>query len=347
MKSVTFLIGNGFDLNLGLKTRYVDMYEGYVNSPSADTDIAKFKELLAADAPGYETWGDFEMAMARHACNFESVDSFVKCVRDFRRYLSEYLMEQNAQFQQICENTSEGSKICVEEFNNSLQRFYRGQTPNVINAVQQSLASINGLKYNFIVFNYTTVLDYIAGARRARGGSNNIEITHIHGRIGTDVVLGIDNVNQFNDIPFAVTKKLERTFIKPSFNQAYDDARLKRAIEMIEESDVICVYGMALGESDKMWIDQLIKWLKSDESNHLIYFSYSEKDYRRSYPDEIMDEEDDLKIQLLTRVCDEPSDIQQIIDRIHIPLGHSIFNFTKKLQNPPPTIKTMGSMTSV
>ena len=28
--SVTFILGNGFDLSLGLKTRYADVYEEYV-----------------------------------------------------------------------------------------------------------------------------------------------------------------------------------------------------------------------------------------------------------------------------------------------------------------------------
>ena len=346
MKHVTFLIGNGFDLNLGLKTRYVDMYEGYVNSPSADSDIAKFKELLIADAPGYETWGDFEMAMARHAKAFDNANSFVMCIRDFRRYLSTYLMKQNTHFQELFANTSDGAKICVDEFNNSLRRFYREQTPNVTNAIQQSLASINGVGYNFIIFNYTTILDQIVGARRARGGAD-VDLVHIHGRLGTDVVLGVDNSDQVKDAPFIITPQMERTFVKPAFNQSYDNARLERAVEMIDDSNVVCVYGMALGESDKMWRDMLVAWLKGDEEHHLVYYAYSEKDYSRSYPDEIMDDEDELKQQLLTRMCDDMSVVKQIIGRVHIPIGHSIFDFTQKLKNPPPSPKTIGSMKSM
>lgn len=346
MKHVTFLIGNGFDLNLGLKTRYVDMYEDYINSPSDTQDVEKLKSLLRADSPGYETWGDFEMAMARHAKAFDNASSFVACVRDFRRYLSAYLMKQNAQFQELFANTSEGAKICVDEFNDSLRRFYREQTPNVTNAIQQSLASINGVSYNFIVFNYTTILDQVVGARRARGGTG-IDLVHIHGRLGTDIVLGVDNTDQLKETPFTATPQVMRTFIKPMFNQSYDNARLKRAIEMIGESNVVCIYGMALGESDKMWRDLLVEWLKSDEDHHLVYYAYSEKDYSRSYPDEIMDDEDELKQQLLGRMSDDFSVVQQIIDRVHIPIGHRIFNFTQKLQSPPPSPKTMGSMKSM
>ena len=29
--STLFLIGNGFDVNCGMKTKYTDVYEGYIN----------------------------------------------------------------------------------------------------------------------------------------------------------------------------------------------------------------------------------------------------------------------------------------------------------------------------
>ena len=346
-KSVTFLIGNGFDLNLGLKTRYVDMYKDYIYSPSNNQDIAKFKDLLNADAPGYETWSDFEMAMARHAKSFDNPNSFVVCARDFRRYLSEYLQKQNAQFQKLYKGTSDSAPICINEFNNSLLRFYQNQTPNVTNAIQESLASINGVRYNFIIYNYTTILDQVVDARLAWGPPIDVDLIHIHGRIGKDIALGVDNTYQLKNTPFIITPQLERAFVKPSFNHSYDSARVERAIDMIDESSVICIYGMALGESDKMWRDLLIDWLKVDIAHHLVYYSYSEKDYSRSYPDEIMDDEDELKQQLLTRICDDVTLVPEIIGRVHIPIGQSIFNFKQMLQTPPPLPKTMGSLKSM
>ncbi len=46
---VTFLIGNGFDLNLGLDTRYEDFYPHYLEDGRFHTDdpeILQFKEAL-------------------------------------------------------------------------------------------------------------------------------------------------------------------------------------------------------------------------------------------------------------------------------------------------------------
>lgn len=39
---ITFIIGNGFDLNLGMKTRYRDVYDSYVTSPSKSEVIGVF-----------------------------------------------------------------------------------------------------------------------------------------------------------------------------------------------------------------------------------------------------------------------------------------------------------------
>ena len=256
-------------------------------------------------------------------------------------------MGENSKFMELYESTSDAAKICTDEFDNSLRRFFCGQTPNVTNVIQKSLSSLNGVQYSFVVFNYTTVLDYIIGARRARNGSPNIDVVHIHGRIGSDVVLGVDNIDQLEKMSYSITNKLERTFIKPYFNQSYDNARLEKAIDMVVESNVICVYGMALGESDRMWIDALVQWLKADEENHLVYYAYSEKDYSGIYPDEVMDDEDELKMQLLNRICKDASDVPAIINRVHIPIGQSLFNFLQKLQNPPAFPRTMGSMKSM
>ena len=81
--NITFIIGNGFDLNLGMSTKYSDMYEEYVKSPSSSETIQKFKNELAARTP-YDKWTDFEMGMADYAKSFSSEKELTECVRDFK-----------------------------------------------------------------------------------------------------------------------------------------------------------------------------------------------------------------------------------------------------------------------
>lgn len=44
-----FLIGNGFDVNCGMKTRYTDVYNGYVKEETATKNLQRFKETISGD----------------------------------------------------------------------------------------------------------------------------------------------------------------------------------------------------------------------------------------------------------------------------------------------------------
>ena len=63
--NVTFLIGNGFDLGIGLKTAYSDFYNVYCKSDSNDSlAVKKFKSEIQGN---YENWSDFEAAFGEYA----------------------------------------------------------------------------------------------------------------------------------------------------------------------------------------------------------------------------------------------------------------------------------------
>ena len=92
---VTFLIGNGFDLNLGMKTRYTDMYDSYIKSESKSTVIYKFKKDLQKEEHNhYQNWSDFEMGMAKYAKNFNNENELIECVSDFKAFLESYLAQE-------------------------------------------------------------------------------------------------------------------------------------------------------------------------------------------------------------------------------------------------------------
>ena len=44
--NITFMIGNGFDLNIGLKTRYKDFILEYLKIDTKDDMLKKFKKIL-------------------------------------------------------------------------------------------------------------------------------------------------------------------------------------------------------------------------------------------------------------------------------------------------------------
>lgn len=147
---------------------------------------------------------------------------------------------------------------------------------------------------------------------------------HIHGQVLLDIVLGVDNPMQLSELPYVLSRKGKRAFIKPFFNEQYDEERVQLAQQMIAESTIICTYGFSMGETDKMWTDRLIQWLESDKRHHLIIFQYDTASYNECNFDEMMDVEDEKKALLAMRLGIRN---ERLKNQIHIPIGHDIFNF--------------------
>ena len=73
--NITYLIGNGFDIKLGLRNRYIDFYKSYVATPSmSDPQVVKTfkaeinnfikKELNKEDTA--IDWRDLEVALGKY-----------------------------------------------------------------------------------------------------------------------------------------------------------------------------------------------------------------------------------------------------------------------------------------
>ena len=321
---VTFILGNGFDLHLGMKTSYNDMYEGYIKSPSATPVIEVFKKELSQREP-YGRWADFEMGMAEYAQTLSSEDELIECLRDFKNYMVLHLNSENQRMMSLIQDDAYIVEIS-NELNRSFNKFHDKFVPNVRNQLERI---INGglAQYNVITFNYTTVLDAMMRVRNRHTSVTMDSPIHIHGSLGRDVVLGIDNLEQFHANEFSLSKKGQRAFVKTYFNEVFDKERVSKTQEIIRNSDVIITYGFSMGESDKTWTDLIVEWLYSDLNHHLIVFKHDKKSYGLHNFDELMDVEETKKEKLMTQLGIKDD---SIFDQIHIPVGFDIFNFEFK-----------------
>ena len=159
------------------------------------------------------------------------------------------------------------------------------------------------------------------------------DIINIHGTLGNDVVLGVDNEAQLNHIQFDLSKRGKRAFLKPFFNDEFDKRRAEEAERIIKSSNIICVYGMSLGDSDLTWRKMIKEWLQGNPAHHLFYFCYSASKISQRSFDELMDREEDEKIKLLVRFSIENGLDNPISNQIHIPIGVNIFNIQRTITN--------------
>ena len=332
--NITFLIGNGFDLSLGLKTRYQDMYKEYVNTASADNEIREFKELLRSDEmKGYNLWSDFEIGMGKASLLFKSPSQYLKCIRDFKTFVAAYLYRQDKAFDDALKRNKELFEKITSE---TICSFYKNYTVTISDRLFLSLDLDN--ECNFISFNYTYAFDNIIKCCNAEpkiSGYKNLKLNrvlHIHGTRDNEIVMGVDNKDQILNKSFTNDKKILRAFVKPYFNDVYDSGRINNAEKIIKSSRIILIFGMSLGESDGIWIQNLKSWLMEDSRNQLIYYSYPPIKCNKAIIDEGLDAEDDEKIKLQKKLLFSDEDLEKVYDQIHIPINHTAFDYQNQLE---------------
>jgi len=323
--STLFLIGNGFDLNCGLKTRYTDMYNGYILSESKSVIIKSFKESISGD---HQLWSDFELAIADYARNLNNELEIIECISDFSVYMREYLLNEQALFFETIKKNDTISLI-LNEMKLSLQSYYTGITHNLDSELgQRNPGSLENIK--FATFNYTKVIDKVVELYTRNTKYARDKVLHIHGKVEEDPVLGLDNIEQFR-IPYNLTEKGKRHLIKPVFNEIYDKNRVDELYSMIHNSDVIVAYGLSLGETDITWRNEIIQWLLKATFHHFIFYDYtlSSKEYRTI--NDRLDLEEDAKNELFAK-WDISDENNSLINQIHIPCGKNIFNIQRAIE---------------
>ncbi len=281
--NITFFIGNGFDINLGLKTRYSDFYGYFVKNASNDNMIRKW---LEEDGQNISLWSDLESALGQKVekVNNDTLDKFNNDKIELDRLLLDYLEGEQQQL------SFENKEEIATEMERSLQRY----TDNLSEADEDSIKSTcekfksEKVKYCFVCFNYTDTLDKVINITKsvkpvvtthASGGVTVKDaigdLVHIHGRLIEGMILGVNDKDQINNEELANNDNLLDTFVKERANEFIGQRRVDHVKDILKQSHVVCIFGMSMGRTDKMWWIEIINWLKANESNKVIICDFS------------------------------------------------------------------------
>ena len=305
--NVTFLIGNGFDLGLGLKTSYRDFLEYYKKLPSSSALIKKFKDNIAEND---STWADTEIAFGQYCSNFSTREEYEECHDDIIKCLSKYLSIQEKNFV-----IDESIKRDVANFlYNDLTRFHkkyleRKEKDSISNKWPLKNEEIKQreekeyfsnifpsenekLNYSFLNFNYTQTFDkclfemvnlYSDPYRFERDyelnfyGKDTFEIEdmlHVHGVVNNALIFGVNDASQIAHASSSLRDNFCADLIKGDTSRNLDDGIFDYSCKAINESDIICVMGMSIGASDANWWERIIERMKNNKNVHLIVFYY-------------------------------------------------------------------------
>ena len=234
------VLGNGFDLDLGYRTKYSD----FVNSsywpfkeknlssigvPNLQNYIYDFTDNNK-DELGKVRWIDIEQLLKNYAISKNNKDSFN----------TEIVKNDEACYQQLVNSFADYLKN--ELLNCSLQTILK-PSRNLIEAISRSSKKWKGYSFNYT--DSRAIIDFLLESTDAK--FRDLPFTHLHGQIdihGKDdtLILGIDD---------SISIPTEYKFLRKSWNPNYESHKLDE--DLLQAEHIVC-FGWSFGEIDRDYL---------------------------------------------------------------------------------------------
>lgn len=279
------MIGNGFDRNLGLKTTYSDFIDWYKNTPAKTKTLEDFRKNINENE---KLWSAAEEELGRYTAEFDvgAGAAFYECHKDICEHLAEYLKGQQSEvdYQAIIDEI----ESAFSQLETITEPFHT-QEKVVLDEVFSDCRNEN-VVFNFITYNYTDTLDKCLELVRKKPGLLGTHkfgtithnhtigtIHHVHGTVNAQMVFGVNDRSQimkpeifnceFGDL-------YEENLIKQQANQGYQENTDKKAKDLLNTSQMLYIYGMSIGSTDKLWWERVCAWLAGSSNRHVVLFCY-------------------------------------------------------------------------
>lgn len=253
------IIGNGFDLNLGLKTSYRDFLASNEFKEIINDEVNTGRNYIKkhiVNKYNLEKWVDIELELTNFSKDNGSFiiqnkkDDLV--FEDFKE-IKQALLHYLCNIDYTIDETSLAYKL-IEKFCSK-----NGRMPNY--------------SFSILNFNYTNVAENLI-----RSLNYNADIHYIHGSLKeNDIVFGVEDNADIID---------EFSFLKKSCSQAFNNKNVYIE-DVLETTRSIIFFGFSLGKTDHTYFKDFFinrtKELRNRKGNlekyNLTFYYYGEKDY--------------------------------------------------------------------
>ena len=281
--NITHIIGNGFDINQGIPTSYAHFYEYYLqlvpeaNEPEIVSQfrINMYNDLLENKS---ELWSDMELALGAVTKNYNSASDYEAVYMDVYRHLMVYI-------DYAYKHSS------VSQFANPSQTLYLDLTKpwlhlvkSDIEAVEKTFKRITDNHVKILSFNYTDTFNRLSDIGMKSNAILGMDAhttyrfdgcTQIHHAISSkDIILGVDNPSQIANSELANEEIVRNLLVKPQTNQGLGTLVDRDSRDAIAKSDIISIYGVSLGATDKSWWEEIGKRIKTNLDVIILFFPF-------------------------------------------------------------------------
>lgn len=319
--NLLYILGNGFDLNLGLKTGYQDFYDYYKNVVNEDPDVVAMKKSI--EGGRYSTWSDLEVGLGQYTKQVSDPVVFTKCLMDIKQCLIQFLRikyearRYNLDYKKIVNDLSRPETYLDEHTANSYSSFCRSR----------GVGFTDRLRIDVVSFNYTDTFEDIV---------NNhygliTRVLHIHGQLTDSIVMGVSDMEQVSNVTFHGDRDIREEFIKPDFNDACLNARNSSFESLIDSADIIVLFGSSLGATDRKWWRLIGKrMLRRDDLAAILYFPYDSNKDTKLHPNYRRRWTEGYQKELLKTFEIPESESADVLKRVFIGINTSIFALPMK-----------------
>lgn len=321
---VLFIIGNGFDINLGMKTQYCDFYKYYQVQETKNELIKTLKKNIAKNL---NNWSDLERELGRYTKYINSTSEFDEIFENLLDNLAIYLqnIESKYDFKKIDKTRflkylSAPEKYLLPADEIKITKFKNGQS--------------HPIHINIISFNYTYSIEKIINQNLNENkidiynnGSTFLnKIEHIHGYTDNRMVMGVNDSSQISNTLFHNNQDVLDAIIKSNCNQVQKHNVDSLCKQLINTSDIICIFGSSIGDTDKIWWQTIGNQLKNN-CRLIIFSKHKEISPRKAYLKSRIERD---TINLFLEKTDLTEEEKKIIkEKIFVVINSNIFNFSK------------------
>lgn len=314
--NILYIIGNGFDMNLGLKTGYQDFYDYYIAQKSTSEAVSRLKDYLKKER--YHIWADLEMGMGQYTTQVGSVKEFEDVCHDLSFSLRKYLKDVQTSFTAQPSDTHR-----LYEYLSTPQS---GLLEGNVRALNSFLSDGSSIIINVISFNYTDTFERLSAYKGKAVNMDGIgslrSVRHIHLSLkDTDVILGVNDESQIANKDFIVPEVFDLV-VKPHINQQLGTLVDNECRSLIRDADLICLFGVSIGDTDKCWWQEIGNNMLGTKKR-LVYYVYDSD--APQFNNQLIGKRRDNLMRLLQQ-CNLPLEDKNVLNRVFVGYRTNFFS---------------------
>ncbi len=345
---IAVLVGNGFDLSLGLETspdaflaefvkENVHREDASDNRSAADSHPGeRLAKTIAVE--GLKAWSAYEEKIGEYSKEYslENVEDYFDEIDALQQFLTVWLSGEDERITE--EFIKKNAGPCLK----SLAKFQDALPVRQKEAISALYAAHKSedRAFDILCFNYTSALrrmyDSLGGEGAALAGlSGNRAVRlgkfiYVHDSLKGVPVTGVNDVEQIANPDIAGDSRACSLLIKGEIQSSVlhknDDSL---GLSIIATAKLIVVFGMSFGKCDRRWWEKVLGRMRADKEVLLVLYVFSQ-DKVRLTPLTLLRREASALRSLLDGAGFDS--IDDIVDRIIVADSKSLFPVVGKAQ---------------